>query len=171
MRSGRRSRGPIVASLALAASLLLAGAALRRAVEVTLPAAVESSGGAAPIESSRPRTAAPLDSVLAAVDVDPFNPERTRPPVRFRLPGERVERVARPVPRPSVPSSLVLTGTVIYPGGGGLAVLSQDRGATMTLRVGESLGELKLEKVERERAIFSGPGGRQVVIPVRRSGP
>ena len=163
-------RGPRIALAVLLGSAILAGLSIRRAVTLELPGESESHAGLLAPEASPAPEPASLESVLAAVEIDPFHPERRRPGSRFRLPGEPAERIRAPAPRLSAPTSLVLTGTVIYPDGGGLAVLSQDRGATMTLRVGERLGELTLQKVERERAIFSGPGGRQVVIPVRRSG-
>ena len=109
-----------------------------------------------------------LDVVLAAVDKDLFHPKRRRPRARFQLPGER-RSVARPAPRPpTLPATLQLTGTMVYPNGGG-AALVRDQGRSRMVRVGERIGNFTLQRVGREEAVFRGPNGRDIVVRVSRA--
>jgi hypothetical protein len=100
----------------------------------------------------------------AAVDADPFRTDRRRPPKRFTVPGTGAAPiVAAPAP------ALVLSGTVVYQDGGGLALL-RVQGRSAMVRVGETVGGLTLKSVAREVAVFARPGGGQLVLHVPKAG-
>ena len=162
-----RSRGPIVAFAALVVSLGLVASALWRALTlepVTRDGAVSLGVSAVTLAQREPPDA---DLIVAALDHDPFHPERRRPRQRFRLPSERVTSVAR---RPAgLPPSMSLTGTMAYGDGGGVAII-RDRGSTRLVRVGEQVGDLTLRRVEREEVVFVSASGARIVVRVSKPG-
>ncbi len=169
MARGRLGRGPRLALIALSASVALTGFTLWRAIEIRPVSAERGSNDLLRAAEITRRASDPVDSVLAVIDIDPFHPERRRPRVRFRMPGERVTLV-RTARRPTARPRLALRGTVVLPGGGGLAIVDQGRGATTMVRVGERVGDLTLRSVDREQAVFTTPGGSRIVVRVRKAG-
>jgi hypothetical protein len=105
---------------------------------------------------------AALDGIL---DRNPFRADRQRPPRRFALPG--TVTTAR-VTAPSV--ALTLTGTVIYPGGGGFALVRAPGRSPVMVRVGEVVEGHTLRSVARDEATFLRPGGGSMVLRVPKAG-
>lgn len=173
MRAGGWERGgaPFLAITGLIGAIGLAGVTGWRAFNVDVlvmdhDAAAEVRVPKIPVRD--PRVA---EEVLVAVDKDPFHPERRRPTRRFRLPSERVQPGRRTAaPRVGLPGSMRLTGTMVYPEGGGAAMLSQPGRPTRMVRVGEQVGELTLVEVGREQAVFTAPSGSRFVVRVARPG-
>ena len=162
-----RSRGAIVAFAALVVSLGLVASALWRAL--TLEPVTRDGAGSLGVSAVTMAEREPLDAdlIVAALDHDPFHPERRRPRQRFRLPSERVTSVAlRPA---GLPPSMSLTGTMAYGDGGGVAIL-RDRGSTRLVRVGEQVGDLTLRRVEREEVVFVSENGARIVVRVSKPG-
>ncbi len=165
-----RSRGAIVAFAALVVSLGLVASALWRGL--TLEPVTRDGAGSLGVSAVTMAEREPLDAdlIVAALDHDPFHPERRRPRQRFRLPSERVTSVARRPARPSgLPPSMSLTGTMAYGNGGGVAIL-RDRGSTRLVRVGEQVGDLTLRRVEREEVVFVSVSGARIVVRVSKPG-
>lgn len=139
----------------LAASFVLLAAAVVNAVRIeSLP-----SPGLSPV-SWKPMSAdlvvAPELSpsqYAAAVEKDPFHPERRRPAMRYLLPDEAGAQVAEPPavqPSPDVHRPPIrLLGTTVLPDGRGLAVLARDGEPPRLLRVGESWDGLEVRRVGR----------------------
>lgn len=153
---------------ALALSLGVLGWTARRALEV------EEAGGAiaAPPESTitdvAPAAAPNAAQVLAAVDSDPFHPERRRPTERFRLPGEAITaEVAAPTP---AAAPLVLLGTVVLAEGRSFVMCQQGSDQPRIVRVGESLGDYTLRSVQQGHAVFVTRRGEQVELRVPKPG-
>jgi hypothetical protein len=101
--------------------------------------------------------------VAAAVSVDPFQPQRTRPAVRFRARGARGEVApadgASPqvVPATNAPASaMTLQGIAHLANGNALAVLSVRGGAAQLVRVGQSLDQFRLTRVDSSSATLVG---------------
>src|SRR5213593_34679 len=68
----------------------------------------------------------------------------------------------------AAPEQFVLSGVVVFDGGGGLAwlqepTLTQNR--VIALRPGESIGSYRLEKIRGDRVEVAGPGGT-VLVPL-----
>ncbi|HEU4456488.1 MAG TPA: hypothetical protein VFR81_25700 [Longimicrobium sp.] len=157
---------------ALAASLLLLGAAAAEARRVEpLPAAPAARRTAA-MPEVKPRAATRSDAaILAAVARDPFRPDRRRPAGRYRLPGEA------PPPAPVVPVAPVATvyniqllGTVVLPDGSGLAALAGQTGESRIVKTGQSFEGFRVTRVTPGGATLRGsdttlvlrtPGGVQ----------
>jgi hypothetical protein len=95
----------------------------------------------------------------AAVEHDPFRPERTRPAERFRLPGERAPEAAVQ----AAPSVIRLIGTAVI-GDGGFAMCQRGVEAPKLVRVGEKFGDLTLRTVHQGRAIFRAADGSAVEL-------
>jgi hypothetical protein len=102
-----------------------------------------------------------------AWESDPFRSDRRRPPRRFVLPGTAAAPAARP-PAPAV--ALTLNGTVVYPGGGGFALVGAAGRAPVMVRVGEVIEGLTLRSVARDEATFARPGGGSMVLRVPKAG-
>jgi hypothetical protein len=153
------------------AALALVGGGLLFAVTLTgalrldplpSPEPVVADAGAR-TEVSRPFYVAAR--MAAAVDKDPFHPERRRPDQPFRLPDEGA-------PPPGAPAEIVgprLIGTGVAPGGG-FAICQLPGGPARLIHVGEKLGNLTLHSVEPGRATFTTASGDSVVVRVPRTG-
>ncbi|HEX7088502.1 MAG TPA: hypothetical protein VF192_00105 [Longimicrobiales bacterium] len=91
-------------------------------------------------------------AVLAAVARDPFRPDRRRAPDRYRLPGEAlaVEPVARRAPLPP----LRLVGTASFGDGRGFAALMVQGRTPLLVPVGDTLGGLRLLRVDTGSAVL-----------------
>lgn len=163
---------PVVTSagaLLVAAAVAVYAAAGVVSVE-GVTAAASGDGAGLVVEPVVPLAAPESVRVLAAVDRDPFHPERRRPRERFRLPGERRTPPPRAPAPAALPSTMQLTGTMVYGGGGGIAMLSERGRSTRMVRVGESVGNLTLERVTADEAVFRSPNGATVVVRVTRPG-
>jgi hypothetical protein len=158
--------GTVVAASALVVTAAAAVLSLYGALRL---APVPQASFDSPLVNHRDTAMAVLEpDVSAAVDLDPFRSDRHRPVERFRMPGERST-----APRPPVaglPPSMRLTGTVVYPSGGGAALLEGGGQGTRLVRVGERVGELTLREVGREQAVFVSSSGNRVVIRVHKEG-
>jgi hypothetical protein len=97
--------------------------------------------------------------IAAAVNVDPFQPHRTRPAVRFRPRGTRGEVASTeaapsnvaPTTNAPVPA-MTLQGIAHLANGNALAVLSVRGGAAQLVRVGQSLEQFRLTRVDSSSA-------------------
>lgn len=148
---------PAVSSAALAgavAALLLV--ALRAYRLEPLPDPVPGAPGE-PTEVSAP-TVPEAPDVAALLDANPFHFERRRPAERYQPPTSDDSGDASPVP------TLVLTGTILYPDGGGAAIVKQGREPSQIVRRGAALGGLTLTSVERGKATFAASDGSPVVL-------
>lgn len=157
--------GNRVALAVVAASTLGAGAALlgvRRATPAAERAAVE--------RVSLPALAPPAvagDSlerlVDVVVDVDPFQPGRRRPAVRFRTRAASGAdaagglAVSSSMPGTIPAPTMTLQGIAHLPDGNALAVVSVRGGAAQILRLGQSLDQLRLTRVDSTAATLVGP--------------
>jgi hypothetical protein len=120
---------------------------------IVLPDPSVSSG---PAEDSLARL------IAAAVSVDPFQPGRTRPATRFRARGSRDEAAADSTNRAPVTSAaqstpaMALQGIARLGNGNALAVLSVRGGTAQLLRVGQSIDEYRLTRVDSISATLVG---------------
>jgi hypothetical protein len=152
--------GAAVALAAISAALMTRS--LIRAMVLTplpLPSAAQGAS-----DSGQPGATPTVPQALsaAAVEHDPFRPERRRPAERFRLPGERGPNTA------AAPSSLPpirLIGTAVI-GDGGFAMCQRASDAPKLVRVGEKFGDLTLRSVRQGRAVFRAADGTSVEVRV-----
>jgi hypothetical protein len=100
----------------------------------------------------------------AIVGVDPFQPARTRPAARFRPRVYGDEQLAQqPASLPAAATAGVAAGSIALQGiahlanGGALAVLSVRGAAAQLVRVGQSLDEYRLIRVDSSSATIVGP--------------
>ena len=168
MRPARPLVPPRLALLALIVSAVFAARSVGRALQIapfaTLPA---SHPGSTPVPT--PVAGTPIARLAAAVGRDPFHPERRRPAVRFRLPGEALPGdSATRSPTPTGP--FLLIGTAVLSQGGGFAMCQWGAEAPKLVRVGERVGGLTLKLVARGQATFVDAGGRTVELRVPRPG-
>lgn len=169
MRPVWLSRGTLAAGGAFALACVLAAAAAWRWAAIAPVTPDPVPGHPLELPPAVPADAPAPDVVLAAVERDPFHPERRRPGTRFRMPGDRREPVRVAARPPALPPTLQLTGTLVYPDGGGVALL-RDQGQSRMVRVGERIGNFTLQRVARELAVFRAPNGTDVVVRVPRAG-
>jgi hypothetical protein len=101
--------------------------------------------------------------VAAAVSVDPFQPGRGRPAVRFRARGSRADAMtadsAGTAAAPSGPRpepAMALQGIAHLANGNALAVLSMRGGSAQLLRVGQSLDDYRLTRVDSSSVTLVG---------------
>lgn len=174
-------RGPapevLAGAAAVAAALLLTALSARSALELDplpTPRAERAELRLAPL--ARRVSPSPRE-IAAAVDRDPFRPERTRPPVRFRSAQERLADAAagpgtaapglvQPL-RPEVPR---LVGTMILPDGHAVALCELTGQSPRLLRRGERIGDFVLERVGRRRATFRSPQTGSIELHVPNAG-
>lgn len=151
----------IVGAVVLALSLVGAGIATWKAVELDpAPAPLaQARGETAATERDPPAEISDRDPG-ALLDRNPFHPERRRPSQRYQLPVEEPED--RNGTR--APGTLRLTGTILYPGGGGAAIVKQGGQPSQIVRRGAAIGALTLTSVERGKATFAAPDGSPVVL-------
>jgi hypothetical protein len=105
-------------------------------------------GGAlvAPASAAAPRASDASKSdrlILAAVARDPFRPDRTRPPDRYRVPGRSEPVAAESVSVPSVPPLRVL-GVAVLADGRGVAAVELPGEPPRLVRVGEEFAGFRL---------------------------
>jgi hypothetical protein len=117
----------------------------------------DPSASAAPAEDSLARL------IAAAVSVDPFQPARTRPATRFRARRSGDESAARDSAARQVAVStnqstpaMALQGIARLGNGNALAVLSVRGGTAQLLRVGQSIDDYRLTRVDSSSATLVG---------------
>jgi hypothetical protein len=147
------SRALVVAALAFTVALFVFGSALVRALASDAgteppapPSVADTTDGGAPAE--RPLGA---DALMLAVENDPFQPDRSRPAARYRLPGDVDPPPPPPPPPPPALPDFRVTGTAVLPQGG-FAVLGIGDAPPRVLAIGEYLGGYMLAGVTSETA-------------------
>ncbi len=143
---------------ALAASLLLLGAAAAEARWLDPLPAASAPRPAAPMPQVKPRAAARDAAILAAVARNPFRPDRRRPSGRYRMPGEGSPPAALPMPvaPPAMVSNIRLLGTVVLPDGTGLAALAGQTGESRMVKTGQSFEGFRVTRVTHGGATLRG---------------
>lgn len=166
MTGGDRSHGPTVALAFLVVAAVVLAGSLPRALRVEAVPRTAGSGDGIRVASVPRRVDQPLEPILAAVEKDPFRPERNRPERRFRMPGDAAPPRAAPA-RPA--ASVRLVGTLLSPDGG-IAMCQVGAQAPKLVRVGETIEGLTLKTVESGQAVFESSKGSRVVIHVAKAG-
>lgn len=155
--STNAGRGAIAAlALSLAAALWTLGHAIRIEPVPEAPAPEFSMSGAL---ATTPVT--PPISVAAAVDADPFAPDRNAPEARYRAPSEESEETAAKV----APVEPVVLGTAASDGERGFATVQLGDGAATIVRVGDKIGDYTVKSIERGHVVFTTPSGKKLDIP------
>lgn len=158
-----------LAAACLGAALLVG--VLREALRVVV---VEGEGGStSPPGMAAAHPTSPgyaLDRVLAAVDKDPFNPQRRRPGMRFQLPVALAAASVRREASHDAEASLRLVGTAVGADGGGFAMCTWQGGNPKIVRIGERIGEWTLQKVWSGAAEFVTPAGGTITVRVPKAG-
>jgi hypothetical protein len=113
------------------------------------------------------RTTGAVD-VTPAVELDPFRPERRRAPARYPVPGDAPPRLEKPPE--TAPSAVTLVGTVMSLDGSGFAMVAIAGSPSRVVRVGQTVGELMLKKIEQGKAVFRSATGELVVLTVPKAG-
>jgi len=111
-----------------------------------------------------------LNRVLAAIDKDPFHPERRRPGARFQLPVDLAAASARREASQVTEASLRLVGTAVGANGGGFAMCAWEGGNPRIVRIGERVGEWTLQRVWPGAAEFVTPAGGTITVRVPKAG-
>jgi hypothetical protein len=159
---------PGLAVAALLASTGVAAWSLQRALVVNqlsvIPAAVPFQNAFA----REPRSTLAIARLAGAVGKDPFHPERRRPTLRFRFPGEGAPASAT-TDAPSS-GSLKLIGTAIMPEGKGFAMCQVGAEPPKLVRIGERVGQLTLKGIEPGRAVFLTAAGKRYEVQVPKAG-
>jgi len=110
----------------------------------------------------------PAEAVVGAVATDPFRPDRTAPPLRYRPGYDPAESARRGQERRSGIPQLRLRGTAVYDGGG-LAVLEgvpAVRGARV-YGTGDTIGDFRLTLVDGDSVVFVGADTTMVLKILR----
>jgi hypothetical protein len=103
--------------------------------------------------------------LTAAVESNPFRPDRAPAPIAFRMPQEE-----RPASAPAAPVAVKLVGTAVMPGSTGFAMCQLGNQPPRVVRVGETIGDFTLKAVEQGRARFQTSRGTPVEIQVAKAG-
>ncbi|MFN2567812.1 MAG: hypothetical protein ABR499_22700 [Gemmatimonadaceae bacterium] len=172
----RLSRPHLLAVVALAIGVSLCAGTLVRAVRIeAAPAAAvgadslrvpdvpergAAAGGAAAIGDGAVIGDA---AIVAAVDVDPFHPARTRPGARY-VPGGVGPATPAAAAPPRAPIPMVrLTGLVSRPNGQGLAALSVNGRPARLVRVGQTVEGFRLARIGAGTATLTRPDTTLIV--------
>lgn len=106
--------------------------------------------------------------LLVLLESNPFHPERRRPDVRFGA------EVAEPTLDQSTPqqssATVQLLGTVVLPQQRSIAMCRIGNERARLLRVGDTLGSLKLAEIGQGRAVFVGSRGARLDLTVQKGG-
>ena len=163
-----------IAATALAVSLALLAVATARAIHIEpLPAGNDAGAWPEAIPEFEPVPGLPHAQYAAAVDRDPFHPERRRPATRFMLLAEAGPAPAEAQPAPPATANrppLRLLGTTVLPDGRGLALLARDGEPPRLLRLGESWDGMELRRVSRGSAMLASADSTLVLSLPRISG-
>jgi hypothetical protein len=104
---------------------------------------------------------APSINVAAAVDADPFAPDRNAPETRYRAPSEESEEAAAK----TAPVEPVVLGTAASDATHGFATVQLADGPATIVRAGDKIGEYTVKSIERGHVVFTTPSGKKLDIP------
>jgi hypothetical protein len=153
-RSGSAGRRVALAALVLALSSLVGAlvGALRLQPQSPIPTSIATKEMPV-IPEPEP---VGRSTVLTAVQRHPFRTERSRPPDRYRMPGEAwVPVYAAPAAGQQL-VGLQLQGVVTLPGGGGIAALWAPGRPARSVRIGQSYEGYRLVRIEKGAVIMVG---------------
>jgi hypothetical protein len=147
------SRGLIAAGATFAAAaIILAGALLRATAEPPLKlelAPAELAGEPTFITDE----AMAMDAMAEVLDADPFQPDRQRPPSRYRLPGDVDPPPPPPPPPPPAIPDFRVAGTAVT-ADGGVAMMRVGDGVTRVLAPGDFLAGYQLHRIHEEGVVM-----------------
>ena len=149
----RVAAGALVVALMFVAWTLVRALRLEPVPDVpppTLASAGSIGGNALP----------PAADLEAAVEKDPFSPDRSAPASPYRFPDEP-DPSTEPVVEPEKP---VVLGTAVSPGGRSFAVLRLGDRPPVSLSVGDRIGAYTVKSIERGRVVFTTPAGKRVDV-------
>lgn len=117
----------------------------------------------------RPSVRPPTPPALrqAAIEADPFRPERAPPTVAFRMPADH--EAASELASQDRPG-LVLIGTAVLPGNRGFALCQVGGEAPKLVRLGEQVGGYTLKTVAQGSATFLAANGTTLDVAVPKAG-
>lgn len=158
----RFNRAHLLAIGALILGIGLCAGTLARAIQVDAapPASLGADTLTIPDVPARGSEADGDVVIEAAVNVDPFQPARSRPGARY-VPGGTAAVTPATPPRVPVPM-LRLHGVVTQPNGG-LAAISANGRPAQVVRVGQTIEGLKLTRVQPGAATLTRPDTTLVV--------
>jgi len=159
---------PGLALAALLACAGLTGWSLERALVLDPLPAIPATMPFRSMLAAESRSPLATARLARAVGKDPFHPERRRPTLRFRFPGEGSAASAT-VDAPSS-GSLKLIGTAIMPEGKGFAMCQVGAEPPKLVRIGERVGQLTLKGIEPGRAVFLTAAGKRYEVQVPKAG-
>jgi hypothetical protein len=183
--NGSTSRALVAAAVAFTIALFVFGSAVVRAFvidDVVVPGSGVDGADADSADATGADRPLSLDALMLAIENDPFHPERTRPPVRYRLPGDVDPPPPPELPPPPPLPDFRVTGTAVTPEGG-FAVMQLGDAPPRVLAIGEYLAGYQLARVTAETAtmqneqreitlIVPGPATRPVAVaPPQRPTP
>jgi len=167
---GRVPRRLVLSALGAGGAALAAGAALWRAFALEPLPAPRPPAATLDRAVTAPGAVYTAERVLAAVEKDPFHPERRRPALRFRFPAEAVASHRHAAQGPDLSAAVRVIGTAVLADGGGFAICQRSGGSPRLVRLGGMLGDLTLKAVEPGQATFVTPGGATLVVRVLKPG-
>ncbi len=163
-------RSPLLAGIALIASGAITAQVLIRVVRPEPILKTPAERDMRRHVRILPRGVSAPAAALAAIENDPFHPERRRPAMAFRFPGEASAATiaaARPAESGVAPR---LIGTVVQPSGQGFAMCQSGNEPPRIVRVGEHIGDFTLKHVEQGRAVFLASDGARVEVQAPKAG-
>ncbi len=166
----RWERRMVVAALTLAAAALTFGYAIVRAVTLdavraTTETRTSKDNKETPAAGAAAKQALSREDLMLAVDHDPFQADRQRPPERYRLPGEEVPMEEPPPPPPPPAPPFRVLGTIVT-NDGGVAVIESQGAVSRVVGVGETLFGFKLTAVNNSTATVEGNGGHAYSLTI-----
>ena len=102
------------------------------------------------------------------IDNDPFRIDRQLPEPEES--AEYATMVAEAAEPAIAPESVRLLGTVVLPAGRSFVVLQLPSQPARTLRIGERIGQLRLDAVQPGRATFRAPDGARIELHLSKPG-
>jgi hypothetical protein len=144
----------------LAASIMIAVWTLARAIRIA-PVPEVSAPQFAASGALTVSAAAPIVDVGAAVERDPFAPDRTAPANRYRAPGEESDDDAPKAP----PVEPVVLGTAASDAAHAFATIQLADSHATIMHVGDKIGQYTVKSIERGHVVFTTASGRKLDIP------
>jgi hypothetical protein len=164
-----RERRLLASATACGVAVVLLVATLRHAVAAPREMSAAGPTAAGAISETIEQTELPGGLLEETVEHDLFHPERRRPSVAFKLPGDA--NSATPVAPTSAPAAtLRLLGTVVSAGQDAFVMAQLGAEPPHVVRTGGKVGGFTLRKIEPGRAVFISPNGETVDLRVSKSG-